>query len=133
MSRDPAGNLIGHAEVAMPAALGDECAGRVDPGPGYGALVDRLLDAEGGAAKVAYRREPAHERVTGADHGLGEHVADLAQAGDRGRDRGERRVPVRIDEARDQGLPGAVDPASGRVARPGGAARPGRADRRDRA
>src|ERR1700761_5509572 len=86
----PPRDLVGHAEVAMAARLGDERAGRVDPRPGDGTLVDRLLDAEGGAAEVAYRREPAHERVTGADHGLGEHIAHLAHAGDHGRDRGER-------------------------------------------
>ena len=113
----------------MAASLGDERAGRVDPGPGDGALVDRLLDAEGGAAEVADRREPAHERVPGADHGLGEHVAKLAHAGDHGRDGGERGVPVGIDEARDQRLAGSVDPAATGVARDGGG---GRADGDDR-
>ena len=79
-----------------------------------------MFDAEGGTTEIAHRGESAHERVTGADHGLGEHVADLARTGDLGRDSGEHGVPVGIDEARDQGLSGAVDLAAG-VAQPGGA------------
>jgi len=54
----------------MTAGGGHHGAGCVNAGAGHEALIDRLLQREGGTADIPDRGEAAHQRVLGL-HGCG--------------------------------------------------------------
>ena len=53
----------------MTAGGGNHGAGRIDAGPRHEALVNGLLQREGGTAKIPDRRETAHQRALGLGAG----------------------------------------------------------------
>ena len=96
-------------EVAVAAARCDHRARRIDARPGREAVVDRLFQAKRRAAEVADGGETAHQRALGLGP-RGQHdEADVC--GQKGGDResGEDRMPVRVDQARHERPPAAVD------------------------
>ena len=98
----PAGrarNVGERPQVAMAAGRGDHGAARIDARPGREALVDRLLERKRGAAQVPHRGEAAHERALSLGARGEKDVAELGRKQGRDRQRGENRVPVRVDQS----------------------------------
>ena len=121
----PAGrarNVGQRPQVAMAAGRGDHRAARIDARPGREALVDRLLERERGAAQVPDRGEAAHQRALRLGAGGEKDVAELGRKQGRDRQRGENRVPVRVDQSGHHDPAAAIDrPRAFRTRRaPGG-------------
>ncbi|ETN72604.1 hypothetical protein NECAME_18771, partial [Necator americanus] len=101
-------------KVAVAARRGDHRAAGVNARTAQHAGVDGLLQGERGTAGVANGREAAQERALGLRARGQVDEIEVGLKDGRNRDRGEKRMPVHVDEARHHHLAAAVDHAAAR-------------------
>ena len=106
---DATRQLGNHPEVTVAGGLGNEGTRGINARARGDSLVNRTLEAEHRAADVADGGESPQQGLPGRRGGLDLDVARIRglQCGER--QRGERGMVVRIDQARHEHPPGAVD------------------------